>query len=224
MAFESTFRYCAPVSVFRAWPETRPGIRVMMMPYLIHDPVGSLPAQLAPWYSALVQASYLALGPLGVKPGVGYLTIDEALVRARETHRRPGLHVDGVGADGTRGGGAYGGGGYAASGMLMTSSHIGCRAYVQDFENEPDADGDCSHLADELEPDSAFALQARQWYWCSPMTVHEAIPMRNDTRRQFCRVSFPSTAPWHIGYTENPLGIMPTGPIHPPRAGMSYRP
>jgi hypothetical protein len=54
-------------------------------------------------------------------------------------------------------------------------------------------------------------------YWCGPLTVHEALPMRQETARQFVRLSGPSDAPWHEGYTVNPLGIRPTGPIAPRR-------
>jgi hypothetical protein len=62
-------------------------------------------------------------------------------------------------------------------------------------------------------------------YLCAPDLVHEGLPMAVDTPRQFCRVSFPSDAPWYEGYTPNPLGIKPTGPIHPPRSEfMAYRP
>jgi hypothetical protein len=193
------------------------GIRVMMMPFHTHDVRGSLPPDLARW--APVVERMATLSP----DGIGYLTIDEAIVRAGETHRRPGLHVDGVGPDGSAGG--WGGGGYAHSGMTMVSSHVGCRAYGQAFHGKPAGDGDCAHLASELDAKRAVDLRPGIIYLCSPMTVHEALPMTADTRRQFCRVSFPSSAPWYEGYTENPLGIRPAGPVHPRRVEqMGYRP
>ncbi len=67
-------------------------------------------------------------------------------------------------------------------------------------------------------------MQPNTLYWCSPLCVHESLMTRHPAARQFVRVSMPSDAPWHEGYTPNPLGILPTGPIHGPRKGMRYRP
>lgn len=191
------------------------GVRVMMMPFLLHHPLTTLPNYLGQW----VDVIDAALG--GYLYGVGYLTVDEALVKAGETHRRPGPHVDGIGPDGGHGGWGSGGG-YGASGMYMASSHVGCRVWLGEIPGEPGPDGDCSHL--ELDPDAAQILQPRSLWWCDSLCVHEAIPMAEDTKRQFMRISMPSTCPWYEGYTENPLGIQPTGPIHARRSGMEYRP
>lgn len=60
-------------------------------------------------------------------------------------------------------------------------------------------------------------------YGCGALTVHKSIPMVKDTPRQFVRLSMPSDAPWYEGYTVNPLGVKPTGPIHDRRAFMDYR-
>jgi hypothetical protein len=68
-------------------------------------------------------------------------------------------------------------------------------------------------------------MAANEVYWCNPTAVHESIPMVADVARQFVRLSMPSMAPWHEGYTRNPLGVEPTGPIHPWRAEfMAYHP
>lgn len=77
-------------------------VRIMMMPVRLEDP-STLPLrEWRPTLARLVLAS-------PIRQGVGYLTIDEALVPADETHRRPGLHVDGIGPDGRAA--AWGGGG-----------------------------------------------------------------------------------------------------------------
>lgn len=199
------------------------GIRVMMMPFYLHDPIGSLPSSLDAWKHTVQQISAASH-----TEGVGYLTIDEAFVRAGETHRRPGLHVDGVGPDGLTGGwgGDGGWGGGRNGGMFMVSSHVGCRAWDHDFEGAPGLNGDCSHLqVSTLEPYQEYVLMPNELWWCSSLCVHEALPMEQDTHRQFCRVSMPSTAPWYRGYTANPLGILPTGPIHSGREDLiAYRP
>lgn len=194
------------------------GVRVMMMPFLMQDPA-SIPNMLGRWrgvIAALVRMSR-------VEKGVAYLTIDEALVKAGETHRRPGLHVDGVGPNGEIGGWG-GGGGYAASGMLTVASHVGCRGWSGVFIGRPRANGDCAHWREQCPPEMAIYLHSSRVYGCGPMFVHESLPMPVDTRRQFCRLSLPSNAPWYDGYTRNPLGIEPTGPIHPKRAEfMAFR-
>lgn len=194
------------------------GIRIMMMPFHLHDPIGSLPKEIGPWLQVL-------LNVCKDDEGIGYLTIDEALVRSGETHRRPGIHVDGVGPNGDIGGWG-GGGGYAGTyGMKMVSSHTGCRAWDQEFTGAPGPDGDCSHLVEQTVPESEIVMKPGEIWHCSSLCVHEAIPMKEDTYRQFCRVSMPSKAPWYEGYSENPLGILPSGPVHSRRTQqMLFRP
>lgn len=82
-----------------------------------------------------------------------------------------------------------------------------------------------SNLAEQLRDDRAcVVLQPGVVYHCGPMTVHAVLPMTEDCHRSFVRVSMPSNAPWYEGYTENPMGERPAGPIHPHRATqMAYR-
>lgn len=111
-------------------------------------------------------------------------------------------------------------------GVVKLVEHTSCtRAWDQELPDYPAPNGDCTHLIDKLDPANCVMLEPSVVYWCGPLTVHEALPMASDTHRQFCRVSFPSDAPWYEGYTRNPLGIEPTGPTHAPRAAfMGYRP
>ncbi len=195
------------------------GIRVMMMPFHLHDPDGSLPDYIRPWSDVL---NVMCAGD----EGIGYLTIDEAIIPDGETHRRPGMHVDGVGPKGDLSGGWGGGGGYAGTyGMKMVSSHVGCRAWEQTFLGMPGPDGDCSHLASQIDPRTEVIMGPGEVWHCAALCVHEALPMDGMTYRQFCRISMPSGSPWYEGYSANPLGIQPTGPIHTARMKqMSYRP
>jgi len=184
-----------------------------MMPFLMEAPEDSLPAGLGAWRKTI--ASICAQST--VRAGVGYVTIDEAIVPAGETHRRPGLHVDGAGSWG-------GGGGYAANGMFQLVNIPGCRAWRQVFEGAPGPDGDCEHLRAQLRGECEMKLWAGVLWWCSPMAVHEALPMLFAAPRQFLRVSMPSSAPWHSDCTPNPLGVQPGGPIVGPRpTQMGYR-
>jgi hypothetical protein len=105
--------------------------------------------------------------------------------------------------------------------MLVAASVEGCRGFAQSFDGQPGANGDCSHLADQcLAP---MSMLPNRVYWCSPLAVHESTAMDRHTRRQFVRLSMPSNAPWHEGYTPSQYGVLPTGPIHGVRQGMSFR-
>lgn len=187
------------------------GTRVMMMPVLLGD-LSSIPEQLKHYRQAL--ASLFSFRPQHAGQ-VGYLTIDEKRVEPSRTHRRAGLHVDGVyqGRWGPWGGG--GGWGSAGNGMITVASHVGCRAYHQTVDGLPGWEGECDHLADQLRDGTDF--EAGRAYWVDGLCVHESLPQPVAVDRQFVRLSMPSTAPWFEGYTENPLGVKPTGPILPRR-------
>ena len=156
---------------------------------------------------------------------VGYLTICEKHLSEGETHRRAGKHVDGVyknAAGGWGGGGGGWGGGIdptpglemqKSTGMLTASSVRGCKAWKQDFSGWPGDEGECEHLSYQCLDGSAEILSENTVYWVDALCVHESLPMKFATNRQFVRLSLPSTAPWFDGYTENSLGVKPTGPI-----------
>lgn len=187
------------------------GLRVMMMPFLAHD-LSTLPID---QYHPIVAKM---LRKHGGAEGTGYITIDEAFVRAGETHRRPGLHVDGMG-------GWSRPAPWASCGMLVAANRAGSIGWNQEVYGEPGEDGNCEHLRDELEPDCRVYMYGGMAFACSPMAVHTAVPAYIDGQRQFLRISLPNGAPWYEGYTPNPLGIIPAGPILPRRTQqMEYRP
>jgi len=87
------------------------GLRVMMMPFDFNDK-SSLSKDQVGGYADLVY-DLIRMNKIinnGANKGIGYLTIDEAEVVAGTTHRRPGLHVDGVSCSAYGGGNPYGGG------------------------------------------------------------------------------------------------------------------
>ena len=188
-------------------------LRIMMMPFRLDNP-NTVPLDWArPVFDQL-----LATGLIGLRE-TGYLTIDEALVRAGEHHRRPGLHVDGAGAWGG------GGGGWGSNGFVVAASHVGSRAWNGTFDIEPDAEGCLEHVRSGFFESCATDLAAGVAYLMSPMAVHESITMKEDTLRQFMRISFPNDAPWFEGYTPSPFGVRPTGPVLPRRERqMAWRP
>jgi hypothetical protein len=183
----------------------------MMMPIIMND-INSLPAALSRYKRAVAGLFNMSY----VKKGVGYLTIDERDLSSGESLRRPGLHVDGIYKDGA--GGWGGGAPWAGKGMITVSNPAGCRAWNQTFNGWPKSEGECEHLHSQAHPESATTLQPNTAYWMNPLCVHESLPMEDQTERGFMRLSMPSHAPWFVGYTRNPLGVQPTGPILPRRS------
>lgn len=209
MKFSSTFKPLNQVQL----PQFS-NTRVMMMPLIIGD-LNSIPELLGHYKETLSQLFKLAdpkhLGK------VGYITIDEKVVPAGKTHRRSGLHVDGV-YDGKCGGWGGGGGwGSVGNGMITVSSVAGCKAYLQEFDGELGKDGECDKISAQCDESKAVIFQPNQAYWVDGLCVHESLPQVKETERQFVRLSMPSNAPWFEGYTENPNGVKPTGPILAPR-------
>jgi hypothetical protein len=190
--------------------------RIMMMPFRVEDPLFTLPGSLGDWRET-VDLMLWMYDDGDREPGIGYLTIDEAVLAKGETHRRPGLHVDGIGEDGSSDGAWGGGGTWGSRGFLMTSSHVGCQAWEQSFEAGLLPNGDCEPLRDQCQEETRRVLNGGRLYACPGLCVHEAVPMEKTTKRQFVRISMPSDGPWYEGYTPNPLGIQPAGPIRPAR-------
>jgi hypothetical protein len=187
----------------------------MMMPVILGD-MKSVPDILHHYKPAL--EALFDMG--GHKNSVGYVTIDEKLLAPGDTTRRPGLHVDGV-YHGRMG--AWGGGGpwgSVGNGMLTASSYPACKAWNQTFFGMPGPEGECNHLKDCLREDKGHMFKAGEVYWLDGLCVHESLPVTEHVVRQFIRVSLPSNGPWFEGYTENPLGVKPSGPILPPREFM----
>lgn len=185
------------------------GLRVMMMPVIWDDP-DTIP-DLNGWHDLLATTARR----LGWS-GVGYVTIDEAHVTRGEHHRRPGLHVDG--------GGTWGGGnpwgGSRDHGFVVGATVSACRAFPS---VKPDVIGPDGEV-EAPRPSDGVPLLAHRLYHLDPLCPHKTLPMPATGPRQFVRLSSHTTAPWFEGYTPNPLGVAPAGPILPARtAQMAHR-
>jgi hypothetical protein len=219
--FLSSITELSPLSL--SLPPFR-GVRIQLMPILMNQS-DSLPDNLAYWSSTLDEL--FKLSPDNTN-GVAYLTIDERFVLKGYNHRRPGLHVDGMGAWGEerververdRKGGAW-----SSNGMLTISNVEGCAAYNQIFIGSPKSgsdpgdpsEGDCEHLRDQCLDNHRIILKPNIVYHCSPLCVHESLPMYSECYRSFVRLSMPSSSPWPANCTINPK-VKPGGPIGPPR-------
>lgn len=185
------------------------GTRIMMMPVKLGSYRG-VPLQ----YAELLSHTYGAVEVRFIGE-IGYLTIDEKVVEKGQTLRREGLHVDGYyhGRCGAWGGG--GGWGSVGNGMFTISSTPHCEAYLGKFEGEPKDEGECEHI--DLNNAVPEIFEANELYWVDGACIHKSLPVEEDTKRQFLRLSMPSNAPWFKGYTKNPKGILPSNDILPRR-------
>lgn len=147
--------------------------------------------------------------------GIAHMTVDEKIIEAGMSQRRPKPHVDGcfmpVSSSGLpnwshEGGGVWshegaGGGGWAhycndirvgpvrRMPVIVASSVAGCRAWRGVFEGEPKSDGDLSHL----ELGEGEVLPANHGYLLSPDCVHESMIFDKPTQRSFLRIALPVT-------------------------------
>ena len=103
------------------------------------------------------------------------------------------------------------------NGMLLVSSHTGCKAWKQWFHGIPGIEGECDHFSDQIENGTSKVLEPNTVYWLDPFCVHESLPQPQRIKRQLVRLSLPSLCGWPESCTQNPLGIMPSGNILPYR-------
>lgn len=193
------------------------GVRVMMMPFYAHDVTGSLPKELSGYFPMLEKM--IKSSPAHVEyweENTAYLTIDEKSLNPDQCQRKEGLHVDGMYKGSLSGawGGSGGGWGSCGNGMLLVSNTDDlCKMWLGDFEGYPVDDGDCEHLRDQLLTKEEVSFKRGQVVWADGLCVHQSFKTKVPVNRQFVRVSLPNNSPWFVGYTENPLGIKPTGTI-----------
>lgn len=197
-------------------PSTYPDTGIMHMPLVLGE---------APPVPAAFVATIRALYAYCTEHhgSVGYVTIDARDLAPNETHRRAGIHVDGVfqGSAGSWGGGG-GGWGSATTGMLTVADAPGCR--IWDCVVSPAAcgpDGEVEHLRNLL--GEGHTMSPGTAYRVHGLAPHESFAAPVRRRRAFVRLSMPSTAPWFDGYTPSPCGVRPTGPILPRRKYMERK-
>ena len=134
--------------------------------------------------------------------GKAFLTIDEKIIPAGESQRRPGPHVDGMFLEHMN---YWGGGGgwnhgcnaipFARMPVIVASDVSLCRAWRGEFDAQPTVDhpeipdGDLSHISDLL--GEGELLPAGVGYLLSPDCVHESLPVNEDTQRSFMRIALP---------------------------------
>lgn len=136
----------------------------------------------------------------GIMSGEAHMTVDEKIVTAGMSQRRPRPHVDGcfIPEKGRWGGGGGGWKHYCndigASDVgrmpiIVAASVSGCRAWRGEFNARPKADGDLSHIMEQL--GEGEVLPANAGYLLSPDCVHESMIFGEDTKRSFLRLALP---------------------------------
>ena len=189
MTLSSYFRDLGKVPL----PCTSNGRQVYMQEIDASDP--KLPDSLSD-YLDFVKTTLKAVG---VTAGKVFMTVDEKVVPAGGSQRRPKPHVDGcfypdIGRWGHGGGGGWN---HFCNGVpvdrmpvIVASSTGGTALWEGEFDVEPKNDGDLSHVSKELNdpcaeaaPDHAYAL--------SPDCIHESPVMEEVTARTFVRLALP---------------------------------
>ncbi len=186
-----------------SFPEFR-GAQAYMHPIDLAAP--TLPsdcADFAPVVALMIRDS-------GITPsGAAFVTIDQRHIRAGQSHRRPGPHVDGnfiFDWGGGGGGWLTGVAGRVLSpenhrlqycnpmgGMLIASDAVGCRVWRGEFSGQPKQGGDCSHLGEQLDSAQSWLMEAGAVYLGNSTCVHESLPFAHDVRRTLVRITLPST-------------------------------
>ncbi len=130
-----------------------------------------------------------------------YITVDQNFVRKGSSHRRPGIHIDGV--QGRR---------YPVKlppeHMYSASNSVGTIFYDQVFDLRK-LDPDKQHVHAELErqakPESRMFTKDYELYLWDAYSVHETAIAQQDTNRTFVRVELSKKIYDDHGDTQNPL-------------------
>ncbi len=130
--------------------------------------------------------------------GIAHMTVDEKIVSAGMSQRRPGPHVDGCYLpEKTMWGGGGGGWNHTCNNVpfkrmpiIVASTVEGCRAWFGQFDGTPTYDGDVAHFSDQLE--ESEVLPANVGYLLSPDCIHESMRFPVNTQRTFLRIALPT--------------------------------
>lgn len=134
----------------------------------------------------------------GYTTGEAHMTVDEKVIAAGMSQRRPGPHVDGHFMKAAE---AWGHWQHPPTWLhhcnkvpiprmpvIVASSVAGCRVFEGTFIGEPKNDGDLSHLPNL---GGGVLLPAEFGFWLSPDCVHESVRFAIETKRTFLRIALP---------------------------------
>lgn len=156
--------------------------------------------QMAPGFEDYLEPVTRLCMAVGATHGFAHMTVDERLVQAGMSQRRPYPHVDGCFIP-TKGVWGHDGPGptwnhtcnniplttLQRMAVIVASNNVGCRAWKGRFEGTPRSDGDLSHLV----LGEGEVLRPNVGYLLSPDCVHESMIQPIDVERTFLRIALP---------------------------------
>jgi hypothetical protein len=157
--------------------------------------------EMAPGYEDYLEPVVALCRSAGATSGVAHMTVDEKIVEAGMSQRRPKPHVDGcfmpsIGLWGGHPGPSWlhtcndvGLDVVQRMPVIVAASASGCRAWRGLFEGQPAADGDLSHISDQL--GTGEILEPNMGYLLSADCVHESMRLDVSTQRTFLRIALP---------------------------------
>lgn len=136
----------------------------------------------------------------GLTNGIAHMTVDEKVVKAGMSQRRPKPHVDGCFVPATMDwshpipGWLHNcndirRGPIQRMAVIVAATVAGCRAWRGRFNGQPASDGDLSHIQNQLNAAYSEVLPADTGYLLSPDCVHESMIFTGDTQRTFLRIA-----------------------------------
>lgn len=134
----------------------------------------------------------------GALSGIAHMTVDEKIIAAGATQRKPRPHVDGQFVPLLNRWSHGPGGGWnhycnnvplARMPIIVAASVAGCRVWRGAFNGHPKDDGDCSHI----ELGAGEIVPADTGYLLTPDCIHESLPFDRPTQRTFLRIALPVT-------------------------------
>ncbi len=167
------------------FPTTGPlAERIYMQPFLKVGEEILLPSSMARWIPTV--ATMLQ----GIETTSRmYLMVDRSVVKAGQSQRRPGPHIDGHWRE--SGGGTVDAADFEDNELIILASNVeGCVAYVGSY---PRVDfkpgGDCSGM--NLSKLKKVRLLADYVYVGTVATIHESVPIKQDCFRTLVRINVP---------------------------------
>lgn len=135
----------------------------------------------------------------GALRGFAHMTVDEKVVKAGMSQRRPGPHVDGCFMpDLGRWGGSPGWNhncnnlgrseSFRRMPIIVAADVAGCKAWKGRYPIQPTDSG----ALPGIELDAGEVIPAGVGYLLSPDCVHESLVFDRDTRRTFLRIALPT--------------------------------
>lgn len=185
--------------------------------YMLAMQDGKVPAGMEVWQHTVDQMLD------GIPAPLAYLMIDQKVLQPGETHRRPGLHMDGYWDAGCRGHdsrppehrGISAHGGTAPAGpqhrpsprhtgwetcdfstpeaTLLASSYGASRALTGEWEGKPGQGGDCSHI--DTDGMGHWYLKPGACWAGNVAMLHASLPVSQSVARTLVRITVPGWSP-----------------------------